>query len=244
MFGHVKGAFTDAAHSRRGRFEVADGGTIFLDEIGEIDPNTQVKLLRVLQDRTFEALGSSTTRSVDVRIVSATNRDLVRMVDSGGFREDLFYRLNLITLQLPPLRDRVRDIPLLAEHFLSQSSAAYGRPGLSLTEAALRWLQEHRWPGNIRQLKQAIERAVLIGRGDRLDVADFLDRAELDTRSPSATSLPEPGSMTLDEVERRMIARCMDHYERNISRVAAALGLSRAALYRKLDKHGIPRDGE
>jgi DNA-binding NtrC family response regulator len=239
MFGHVKGAFTDAAANRKGRFEVADGGTIFLDEAGEIEASAQVKLLRVLQDRTYEALGCSSSRTVDVRVISATNRDLVKMVESGGFREDLFYRLNLITLQLPPLRDRSSDITLLAHHFLEQARSAYGREQLTLTDAGMRWLTRQRWPGNIRQLRQVVERAVLIGAGDALEVDDL---KELEAPSPRAQSLPEPGSMTLDEMEERMIRSCLDHYDANISRVAEALGLSRAALYRKLDRYGLQRN--
>ncbi len=239
MFGHVKGAFTDAASSRKGRFEVADGGTIFLDEVGEIEASAQVKLLRVLQDRTYEALGSSTSRTVDIRVISATNRDLVKMVENGGFREDLFYRLNLITLKLPPLRDRAEDIGLLAEHFLEQARVAYGRERLSLVAAGIKWLRSQRWPGNIRQLRQVIERAVLIGGGERLEVDDLIDS---DTPTPRATSLPAPGSMTLEEIEERMIKSCLSHYANNISKVAEALGLSRPALYRKLEKYGLTWD--
>ncbi len=236
MFGHVKGAFTDAASSRKGRFEVADRGTIFLDEVGDIEASAQVKLLRVLQDRTYEALGSSTSRSVDIRVISATNRDLVKMVESGEFREDLYYRLNLITLKLPPLRDRAADIVLLAQHFLGQARVAYGRDRLMIAEAGMKWLRQQRWPGNIRQLRQVIERAVLIGGGERIEVDDLIDS---DTPTPRATSLPAPGSMTLEEIEERMIRSCLSHYDSNISKVAEAPGLSRPALYRKLEKYGL-----
>jgi DNA-binding NtrC family response regulator len=239
MFGHVKGAFTDAAARRRGRFEVADGGTIFLDEIGEVDTSAQVKLLRVLQDRSYEVLGSSSSRTVDVRVVSASNRDLVRMVESGGFREDLYYRLNLITLQLPALRDRAGDIPLLARHFLEQARSAYGREQLTISETGMRWLRQQSWPGNIRQLLQVIERAVLISRGDCLGVDELSDS---EVPSPRSQQLPVPGSMTLEEIEERVIRGCLDHYDNNISRVAEVLGLSRAALYRKLSKYGLDRD--
>jgi DNA-binding NtrC family response regulator len=218
MFGHVRGAFTDARADRRGRFEVAHGGTIFLDEIGELEPASQVKLLRVLQDRSYEVLGSSVTRRVDVRVVSATNRDLARMVEQGGFREDLLYRLNLIAVALPPLAERRGDVALLARHFLDQAASAYGRGPLGFSDEALGWLEAGSWPGNVRQLKQAIERAVLIG-GRR--------------------ALPEAGAMTLEEMERAMIVRCLGRYGGNLTRVAAALGLSRAALYRRLRKFGL-----
>lgn len=237
MFGHVRGAFTDARQDRKGRFEVADGGTIFLDEIGEMDPSSQVKLLRVLQDRTYEVLGSSRTRTVDVRIISATNRSLPDLVSHGAFREDLLYRLNLITIHVPPLRERRGDIPLLAEHFLERCAKSYGRGRVMLTARAIQWLQGQPWPGNVRQLMQTIERTVLIADGETLDVKDFISAAEIGAESSSrATSLPE---MTLDEMERAMILKCLRQYEGNVSRVADALGISRAALYRRFEKYGV-----
>ncbi len=240
MFGHVKGAFTDARADRKGRFEMADRGTIFLDEIGEIDPAAQVKLLRVLQDRSYEVLGSSVTRTVDTRVVSATNRDLAELVERGQFREDLLYRLNLIAMRLPALRERRGDIPLLARHFLDLSARAYRRPPVAITDRALAWLQDQPWPGNIRQLKQTIERAVLVIDGDRLDVGDLVALSGLEEREArGGTALPSPGTMTLDEMEKAMIVKCMRHYEGNITRVAEALGLSRAALYRRFEKYGI-----
>jgi DNA-binding NtrC family response regulator len=240
MFGHVRGAFTDARADRKGRFEVADGGTIFLDEIGEIDANSQVKLLRVLQDRTYEVLGSSRTRTVDVRVISATNRPLHELVAGGSFREDLLYRLNLITIHLPPLRERRGDIRLLAEHFLVRCASTYGREHIELTPRALQWLQSQPWPGNVRQLMQTIERTVLIVEGDRLDAHDFASAAEIGSevaRKPSA--LPE---MTLEEMEKAMIVKCLRQYEGNVSRVAEALGISRAALYRRFEKYGLNPD--
>lgn len=239
MFGHVKGAFTDARADRKGRFELADSGTIFLDEIGEVDPAAQVKLLRVLQDRTYEVLGSSAPRTVDVRVVSATNRDLAAMVAAGQFREDLLYRLNLIVIHLPPLRERRSDVPLLARHYLAQCIRVYRRGPIALSPRALDWLAGQTWPGNVRQLKQTLERAVLIVDGDRLDLPDFEALAGLAQRDARATDLPEPGAMTLDEIERAMIAKCMRHYEGNVTRVAEALGLSRPALYRRLEKYGM-----
>jgi two-component system NtrC family response regulator len=240
MFGHVKGAFTDARADRKGRFEMADRGTIFLDEIGEVDPAAQVKLLRVLQDRSYEVLGSSVTRTVDVRVVSATNRDLAERVAAGAFREDLLYRLNLIAVRLPALRERRGDIPLLARHFLDLSAQAYRRPAIALSDRALVWLQDQPWPGNIRQLKQTIERAVLVVDGDRLDASDLVALSGLEEREArGGTALPSPGTMTLDEMEKAMIVKCMRHYEGNVTRVAEALGLSRAALYRRFEKYGL-----
>ncbi len=240
MFGHVKGAFTDARADRKGRFELADGGTIFLDEIGEIDPPSQVKLLRVLQDRSYEVLGSSHTRTVDVRVIAATNRDLAELVAKGQFREDLLYRLNLIAVRLPPLRERRGDVPLLARHFLDLCARTYRTGPVALTDRALSWLQDQPWPGNIRQLKQTIERAVLVLDGDRLDAADLVALSGLDEREArGGTALPSPGSMTLDEMEKAMIVKCMRHYEGNVTRVAEALGLSRAALYRRFEKYGL-----
>jgi DNA-binding NtrC family response regulator len=240
MFGHVKGAFTDARSDRKGRFEMADRGTIFLDEIGEIDPAAQVKLLRVLQDRSYEVLGSSVTRTVDTRVVSATNRDLAGLVERGQFREDLLYRLNLIAMRLPALRERRGDIPLLARHFLDLAARAYRRPPIAIADRALAWLQDQPWPGNVRQLKQTIERAVLVIDGDHLDARDLVALSGLEEREArGGTALPSPGTMTLDEMEKAMIVKCMRHYEGNVTRVAEALGLSRAALYRRFEKYDI-----
>jgi two-component system, NtrC family, response regulator len=239
MFGHVRGAFTDARQDRRGRFELADGGTIFLDEIGELDPSSQVKLLRVLQDRTFEVLGSSRPRTVDVRVVAATNRALHEMVQSGAFREDLLYRLNLINIHLPPLRDRRRDIPRLANHFLRLAAEAYRSEVESISARAMEWLRSQSWPGNIRQLRQTIDRAVLIRGGRELDVDDFFAVRDAASAEPRDVALPEAGTITLDELEKRMIVKCMKHYDGNVSRVAEALGVSRAALYRRFEKYEI-----
>ena len=240
MFGHVKGAFTDARADRRGRFSMADQGTIFLDEIGDLEPASQVKLLRVLQERTFEVLGSSEIQAVDVRVIAATNRDLPGMVAAGDFREDLFYRLNLISLHLPPLRQRRGDIPDLARHLLRVAAHTHGRDELELNDPALGWLSAREWPGNVRELKQLIERTVLISQGDRLDPSHLAAAAAMEPEaSPRQGEFPEAGSMTLDEVERAVIQRCLERYGNNLTSVAAALGLSRGSLYRRLEKHGI-----
>jgi len=239
MFGHVRGAFTDARQDRKGRFEVADGGTIFLDEIGEVDQASQVKLLRVLQDRTYEVLGSSRARTVDVRVVSATNRALHELVGRGEFREDLLYRLNLITIQLPPLRERRTDIPRLTAHVLSMAAEIYQRDVSVIAPRAMEWLKTQNWPGNIRQLRQTIERAVVMSDGQELILDDFVAVRDLESRERRDASLPDAGTMTLDEIERGMIVKCLKHYDGNLSRVAEALGLSRAALYRRLEKYGI-----
>jgi two-component system, NtrC family, response regulator len=197
-----------------------------------------VKMLRVLQDRTFEVLGSSQRREVDVRVVSATNRALSDMVARGEFREDLLYRINLITIHLPPLRERPDDIPLLASRFLQAAAAAHRREAVVLTPAAARWLQAQPWPGNVRQLQQAVERAVLVETSDRLDVESFTDLAAAPGRD-AADSLPEVGAMTIDEIERAMILKSLRHHGGNISRVAESLGLSRPALYRRFEKYEI-----
>ena len=243
MFGHVKGAFTDAKQDRKGRFETADSGTIFLDEIGDLDPGSQVKLLRVLQDRTYEVLGSSQTRTVDVRVVSATNRNLPEMVAHGQFREDLLYRLNLIAIHLPSLRERPDDIPLIAARFLENLAKVYRRTNLTISDAAMRWLQNQPWPGNVRQLRHVIERALLVSGKERLEKEDFEVTMAMDSRTESHDeaheALPQVGAMTLDDIEKAMILKALKHHDGNISKVAEALGLSRAALYRRFEKFGI-----
>ncbi len=243
MFGHRRGAFTDAKTDRLGRFELANGGTIFLDEIGELDLSSQVKLLRVLQDRTYEVLGDSKPRRLDIRVICATNRNLAELVAQGRFREDLFYRINLITVRLPALRERADDIPLLVQHFVAQLRATYHRPALKVGTRALHWLRELPLPGNIRELKNLVERAVLVSGKDELGPEDFQAQFQpAPARGAEAGALPEPGTMTLDEVEARMIRQAMEHYAGNVSRVAKALGLSRGALYRRLEKFAIPFD--
>lgn len=242
LFGHKKGAFTDARYDRKGRFEMADGGTIFLDEIGELDLASQVKLLRVLQDRSFEVLGSSVNQRVNVRIISATNRNLAEMVSEGMFREDLFYRINLITIRLPALRERASDIPLLVEYYLKNLRQIYQRPGLQVSEAAMNWLEQYSFPGNIRQLKNLVERTVLMSPEDHLEIDDFKDQLGAPARRKNEGGLPEVGSMSLEEMEKEMILKAMTYHSGKISKVAQALGLSRNALYRRLEKYQIPHE--
>lgn len=239
MFGHRKGAFTDAVADRVGRFELAEGGTIFLDEIGELDPACQVKLLRVLQDQTYEPLGDSRPRKADVRVVSATNADLQQMIREHTFREDLFYRINLITVRLPALRERREDIPLLAAYFLERQCRQYGLSQVELRADAGRFLMSLPYPGNIRELKNLVERTLLVCRKDELSADDF--RAQYVPAEPVAdSSAPAvPTGMTLDEIERQAILQALERSGRNLSQAAAALGISRGALYRRLDKYGI-----
>lgn len=239
LFGHVRGAFTDARTDRKGRFAVAHTGTIFLDEIGDIDFACQVKLLRVLQNRTFEPVGSSTSCTVDVRVVSATNRNLAAMIDHERFREDLLYRLNLISVHLPALRERRGDIPLLATHFLRQTAQAYKRESLVINTKAMQWLEQRNWPGNIRELRHLIERTMLMTTGNELGVDDFSAALAIQSGEGRRDFLPAVGSMTIEEIEKAMILKAVEHYDGNVSKIAEALGLSRAALYRRFEKYNI-----
>ena len=236
MFGHKKGAFTDASSDRVGRFELADKGTIFLDEIGDLDLSCQVKLLRVLQEQTFEVLGDSRPRKVDIRVVSATNADLRQMVQEHTFREDLFYRINLITVHLPALRKRRDDIPLLVRHFADQQCQQNGLPKVDFTPEAMKYLQSLPYPGNIRELKNLVERTLLVSGKETLDVDDFK------AQNPhSAEAIPSQSldNLTLDELERQRILQALEQYGNNLTQVATSLGLSRPALYRRLEKHNI-----
>ena len=236
MFGHKRGAFTDAKYDRVGRFEKANNGTIFLDEIGDLDRSSQVKLMRVLQDCSFEVLGSSQTKRVDFRVIAATNRDLDAMVATGEFREDLFYRINLITVCVPALKDRPGDIPRLTQHYIKKLKIIYNRPALTLDPAAISWLQNLNWTGNVRELRNLVERTVLVSPGDQLGVKEFA--AQLQQSTPGDRL--ETGQFgTIEEMEISMIRKAMVLHEKNISKVAESLGLSRAALYRRLEKFGL-----
>lgn len=238
MFGHSKGAYTGAVSERKGRFELADKGTIFLDEIGDLTQDCQVKLLRVLQQHTFERLGESRTRKTDIRAIGATNADLPAMVREHTFREDLFYRINLITLRIPPLRERRDDIPLLARNFMESASRSHGIRCPEISHEALGYLSRLPYPGNVRQLKNMVERAVLMCAGGILEKCDF--EADGNIQDVSATDLK--GSLegaTLEDLEAAAIAEAVRKYDGNLSRVAAALGITRQSLYRKIEKHGI-----
>ncbi|MRW87371.1 response regulator [Pseudoduganella sp. FT26W] len=239
MFGHVRGAFTDARTDRKGHVASANEGTLFLDEIGELNRSDQVKLLRVLQDQTYQPVGASRSEKADVRVVSATNRELAELVASGEFREDLFYRLNLITIRLPPLRERRSDIPLLARHIISDVAAGYGLPTTTIAPQALEWLSAQPWPGNIRQLKQTLERTLLLVGRSELRQADFVAAEQHEHGGALGTQRLGVDGMTLEQVERHMIAHALEQHQGNISRVAKALGLSRTALYRRLERHGL-----
>ncbi|MBZ0270016.1 sigma-54 dependent transcriptional regulator [bacterium] len=242
MFGHRKGAFTGAHQDREGRFALAEGGTILLDEIGELDGACQVKMLRVLQERTYEMLGDSRTRALDVRVISATNRDLEGAVRDGGFREDLYYRINLITIRLPRLEERRDDIPRLARHFTTDAARAYDHPDLSITDEAVQWLAGRAWPGNVRQLRHFLERTVLMADQPELRLEDVRRTSTIDASRRGEDPgdwIPPVGSMTVEEMEKAMILKSVRHHDGNLSRVAESLGLSRAALYRRLDKFGI-----
>ncbi|WAC12711.1 sigma-54-dependent transcriptional regulator [Dyadobacter pollutisoli] len=244
LFGHVRGAFTDAKTDRAGRFEMAHRGSIFLDEIGELDLSSQVKLLRVLQERTFEPLGSSKSRTVDVRVICATNRNLEEMVSQGTFREDLYYRINLITVKLPALRERPDDIPLLSEFFVNNLKTIYQRPNLQLSPAAMKWLRTLSLQGNIRQLKNLVERTVLLSGEDTLDIVDFQKNMTAGKEVSARKNLPEVGTITLEEMEYQMIAKAMLFHQNKVSKVARSLGITRFALYRRLEKYGISYDSE
>jgi len=242
MFGHVRGSFTDARFDRIGRFEMANKGTIFLDEIGDLDAGSQVKLLRVLQDRTYEVLGSSRTKVVDVRVVCATNRNLEEMVSTGTFREDLLYRINLITIKLPALRERPKDIPLLTQFFINNLKEIYNRPELTITKEALKWVQQLPLPGNIRQLRNLVERSVLMNKNNLLGIDDFKSQLEASPVKKGTMQLPGVGTLTLEEMEVEMIKRALNFHKNKIARAAQSLGLTRSALYRRLEKYNIPYD--
>ena len=238
MFGHKKGAFTDASADRTGRFEMADKGTIFLDEIGDLDLSCQVKLLRVLQDQTFEVLGDSRPRKTDIRVVSATNADLRKMVNERTFREDLFYRVNLITVKLPALRERREDIPLLVRHFADRQAETNGLPRTEFSADAMQFLSRLPYPGNIRELKNLVERTILVSGKPTLDASDF-DAQYIRHNDQKAAESTSFIGMTLDEIERQTILQALERHKGNLSQVAMALGISRAALYRRLEKHNI-----
>jgi DNA-binding NtrC family response regulator len=232
IFGHVKGAFTDARTDRVGRFELANGGTLFLDEIANVPLRQQAKLLRVLETGELERVGSSQTRRVDVRILSATNADLHEEAKTGAFREDLLFRINTVEIHLPALRDRREDIPLLAQHFLNRNRARYRKQVSGFAPAAMQQMMHYAWPGNVRELEHTVERAVLLCRGDEIEPANLAIAAQ-------RSNAPSFENMSIDEVEALLIRKVMRRCEGNISQAAEALGLSRAALYRRIEKYGL-----
>lgn len=234
LFGHVRGAFTDAKSDRVGRFELADGGTLFLDEIGNVPLNLQAKLLRVLETGEFERVGSSKTQKVNVRLLSATNADLAAEVAQGKFRQDLLFRLNTVEIRLPPLRDRPEDIPRLADHFLRMHRDRYRRPIMGFSSEALDALRQHLWPGNVRELDHVIERAVLMSTGSVVTAFDLALESTPDARLSARLE-----EMSLEDAERLLIKKALARFEGNANRAAEALGLSRSALYRRLQKYGL-----
>ena len=232
LFGHVKGAFTDARTDRIGRFELAEGGTIFLDEIGNVPLRQQAKLLRVIESGEMERVGSSRTKKVDVRVISATNSDLKAACEAGQFREDLLFRLNTVEIHLPALRERREDIPALAIHFLSQYASRYRRQVKGLDPTALQALLQYAWPGNVRELEHTMERAVLMCRTEQIQAGDL----GLGSQRASAQNLEE---LSLEAVESILIRKALQRFQGNVSQAADALGLSRGALYRRMEKYGL-----
>jgi DNA-binding NtrC family response regulator len=239
LFGYEKGAFSGATTSKPGKFEVANNGTLFLDEIGDVPAAIQVKLLRVLQDREFERLGGTRTLKVDVRLVAATNRDLRAALEEGTFREDLYYRLNVVAIDIPPLREHKEDIPALAQFFLEKFARESGKPAHNITPAAMKMLMDFHWPGNVRELQNVIERAITLSTGSTLDVADIhIDTARRAHVESGSAVLPE--GMSMEQWEEELLREALKRASGNKSQAARALGLSRNALRYRLSKMGVP----
>ncbi len=251
MFGHVRGAFTDAKGDRLGRFELAEGGSLFLDEVANMNLAQQGKLLRVLEEREFEKVGSSRTQKADVRLVAATNADLVHAVSSGSFRQDLLFRINTVEICLPPLRERREDIVPMAESYLTSHARRYGKLGIGIAQSAIDAMTSYRWPGNVRELNHVLERAVLLCAGSHIQASDLQLQAGQMHRLASAASGNDPApalpttleNMTLDDAEQMMVRQAMDRFGGNIMQAAEHLGLSRSALYRRLEKFGMSTSG-
>ena len=241
LFGHEKGAFTGAHERRIGRFEQANGGSLFLDEIGEIDQSTQVKLLRFLGERTFERVGSSTTQTADVRLIAATNRNLEEAVAAGDFREDLFFRLRVVEIPLPPLRERGTDTVLLAKAFLKEFAKENAKPIVDLHPDAIAALMAHAWPGNVRELRTAIEHAVVLCRGDTIGVVDLPPsvRGESSATHPSAKDVLGKKNLTVEEAEKALIIRALKECDGNRTAAAKKIGMSRRTLHRKLNAYQL-----
>jgi two-component system, NtrC family, response regulator AtoC len=237
LFGHEKGAFTGAVERRAGRFELADGGTLFLDEVGELEPQIQVKLLRVLEERAFERVGGAKTLQVDVRLVAATNKDLKKLVSEEKFRDDLFYRLSVVTVDLPPLRERRDDIPLLVKSFLDEFSRENGKQVRELTPEAMNLLLAYDWPGNVRELRNAIEQMVVLARGERLTVRD-VPPAIRGSADLTKINVVRTG-MTVEDAERQLIVQALKETGGNRTKAAQRIGISRRTLHRKLKEYGL-----
>ncbi len=233
LFGHVRGAFTDAKENRIGRFEAASGGTLFLDEIGNLSMAMQAKLLAVLQNRTLNRVGSNKSIGIDVRLVSATNKPIPRMIRENAFRQDLLYRINTVQIELPPLRERADDIPLLVRHFLLIYGRKYNKLPVTAGDTLMERLMHYHWPGNVRELQHAVERALILCTGSELTWEDFSFSVE------PAPALSETQTYDLDELEKKAIADCLKKHSGNISKAAPELGLTRGALYRRLEKYGF-----
>ncbi len=236
LFGHVKGAFTDANSDRAGRFETASGGTLFLDEIGNLPLAMQTKLLSVLQNREITRIGSNKAIPIDIRLISATNQPITALATEKKFRQDLLYRINTVEIHLPPLRDRAGDIPLLIQHFLGSYGQRYHKPDLTVPQATVDALARYPWPGNVRELEHAVERAIILCEGDVLRPTDFFVAA-----TPMEEAAPEEGSieMKLDALERSAIQKTLSKHDGNITQAAKELGMTRTALYRRLEKYGL-----
>jgi transcriptional regulator with PAS, ATPase and Fis domain len=234
LFGHEKGAFTGAMYNRKGRFEMADNGTIFLDEIATISTKMQIDLLRVLETKKFVRVGGNKEISSDFRVICATNRDLKGMVEKGTFREDLFYRLNVVNIYVPPLRERLEDIPLLVDYFIKKYCTSMNRQPVSIDDAALKRLEEFNFPGNVRELENMIERAIVVGNGRKISLKDL----------PLEKSIVTSSAESLEDLEKSHIIQILTKYGWNISRAAKALKVDRVTLYNKISKYGLKPAGQ
>jgi len=239
LFGHEKGAFTNAMAQRKGRFELADGGTLFLDEVGEIDLETQVKLLRVLEERAFERVGGSELVEIDVRLIVATNRNLRTMVDSGAFREDLYYRLNVVRIPLPPLRDRDSDLMLLLQHFLATFCEENDKQIAGVTPEAMDALEAYDWPGNIRELRNVVERMVVLCRSDKITLRDIPSEVKAGRAPRVGSGVKLSDKATMKDAEKSMIEQALSDNQGNRTKAAEQLGISRRTLHRKLNEYGL-----
>lgn len=238
LFGHVKGAFSGAVTAKKGKFEIADGATLFLDEIGDMSPRVQAKMLRVLEEQRFEPVGSNTAIKVDVRVISATNKTLEDLIENGNFRHDLFYRLNVIPFQVPPLRERLEDVPLLVEHFNRRYSAENGKQPKVFSSEAIGRLQQYTWPGNVRELRNTIERVVIMHGGDRVDAGDLPEFGHADARPSSSFRFPSFKAAT-EAYQREFILHKLAQHDGNISKAAEEMGVDRSHLYRRMRNLGI-----